>query len=112
MAGHGRNYITFALETDGTSIGLSLHTISNGVVAAVCSENQFAQYHNPMYLRLTRNETTYVASFSTDGQEWVEACNFNFTTVPISIGPFAANSNETPANAVPVVMSVDSFETR
>ena len=48
------NFITFALMTDGSHLGLSVHTVSNGVAATVFEEANFNDYQNPMYLRLSR----------------------------------------------------------
>ena len=105
-----QNFITFALETDGSKIGLSAHTVTNGVATTVLEDQDLSQYQNPMYLRLTRNGSTYVAFYSTDGISWTQAVTFTDTRSMTGIGPFAGNHNDTPANAVPVVMSVNWFD--
>jgi hypothetical protein len=105
-----QNFITFALETDGSKIGLSAHTVTSGVATTVLQDSDLSQYQNPMYLRLTRNNSNYVAFYSTDGISWTQAATFTDTRIMTGIGPFAGNHNDTPANAVPVVMSVNWFD--
>jgi hypothetical protein len=105
-----RNFITFALQTDGTRIGLSAHTITGGVATSVLQDSDFSQYQNPMYLRLTKTGSAYVALYSFDGINFTQAASFTDTATTTAIGPFASNYNDTPANAVPVVMSVNWFD--
>ena len=105
-----QNFITFALETDGSKIGLSAHTVTSGVATTVLEDQDLSQYQNPMYLRLTRNNSSYAAFYSTDGISWTQAATFTDTQTMTWIGPFAGNHNDTPANAVPVVMSVNWFD--
>ncbi len=103
------NFITFALGTNGTNLGLSVQTITNGVAATAFDEASFNEYQNPMYLRLTRNGVSYQAYYSVDGVVWTQAAAFTDTRVPTLIGPFAGNYNRTPARAVPVVMAINWF---
>jgi hypothetical protein len=103
------NFITFALMTSGTHLGLSVHTVSNGVAATVFEEADFNDYQNPMYLRLTRTGVAYIAYYSVDGVVWVQAASFTDSRVPTLIGPFAGNYNPTPSRAVPVVMAIHWF---
>ncbi len=105
-----RNYITFALQTDGTRVGLSAYTVAAGVATSVLQDGDFSQYQNPMYLRLTKTGSAYVALYSVDGINFTQAASFTDTAAPTAIGPFASNYNDTPANAVPVVMSVNWFD--
>ena len=105
-----QNFTTFALGTDGNKIGLSAHTVARGVAATVLEDTDFSQYQNPMYLRLTRNGSAYVAMYSVDGVSWTQAASFTNTSPTTAIGPFAGNSNDTPAKAVPVVMSINWFD--
>jgi hypothetical protein len=104
------NFITFAMMTNGTHLGLSVHTVSGGVAATVFEEVNFDEYQNPMYLRLTRTGVTYIAYYSVDGVVWVQAATFSDTRVPTLIGPFASNYNPTPSRAVPVVMAIHWFK--
>jgi hypothetical protein len=105
-----RNFITFALQTDGTKVGLSAHTVAGGVATPVLQDSDFSQYQNPMYLRLTKSGSAYVALYSIDGINFTQAGSFTDTAAPTAVGPFASNYNDTPANAVPVVMSVNWFD--
>jgi Fn3 associated/Bacterial Ig-like domain (group 2) len=105
-----RNFITFALQTDGTRIGLSAHTVTGGVASSVLQDSDFSQYQNPMYLRLTKTGSAYVALYSVDGINFTQAASFTDTATTTAIGPFASNYNDTAANAVPVVMSVNWFD--
>jgi hypothetical protein len=50
-----------------------------------------------------------MAFSSVDGANWTLATSLTDAKAPTLIGPFAGNYNSTPANAVPVVMSVNSF---
>jgi hypothetical protein len=104
-----KDFITFALATDGTNISLSAHTITAGVAATVFEDAGFREYQNPMYLRVTRTGTAYKAYYSTDGVVWTQAGSFAFAKVPMLVGPFASNYNATPAKAVPVVMAINWF---
>jgi hypothetical protein len=106
----GRNFITFALQTDGTRVGLSAHTVTGGVATSVVQDSDFSQYQNPMYLRLTKTGSAYVALYSIDGISFTQAGSFTDTAAPTAVGPFASNYNDTPSNAVPVVMSVNWFD--
>jgi len=106
------DFITFALATDGTKIGLSARMITGGAATTVLDDTDFSQYQNPMYLRVTKAGSAYVAFYSVDGANWTEAASFTDTTIFSSIGPFASNYNDTPANAVPVVMSLTWFVVR
>jgi Chitobiase/beta-hexosaminidase C-terminal domain len=105
-----KNFVTFAISTDGTKIGLSAHTVTGGVGTTVLDDTDFSQYQNPMYLRLSKTGSNYVAYFSVDGVNWVQAGGFTDSLALTSIGPFASNYNATPANTVPVVMAVNWFD--
>jgi hypothetical protein len=103
------NFIIFALVTNGTNLGLSVQTITNGVAATVFDQASFNEYHNPIYLRLTRNGVSYQAYYSVDGVVWTQTAGFTDTRVPTLIGPFAGNYNPTPSRAIPVVMAINWF---
>jgi regulation of enolase protein 1 (concanavalin A-like superfamily) len=104
-----QDYLTYAVTTDGTNIHLVVYVVSAGVANKVFDDTNFSQYQNPIYLRLTRTGSAYVAFYSIDGSDWNQAASFTSAKAPASIGPFAGNYNSTPANAVPVVMSVNWF---
>jgi Fn3 associated/Bacterial Ig-like domain (group 2) len=105
-----RDFITYALQTDGSRVGLSAYTVTGGVATPVLQDSDFSQYQNPMYLRLTKAGSEYIALYSVDGINFTQAASFTDTAAPTAIGPFASNYNDTPANAVPVVMSVNWFD--
>jgi hypothetical protein len=104
------DFITFALTTDGTKIGLNARTVTAGVATTVLDDIDLSQYQNPMYLRVTKAGSAYVVFYSVDGANWTQAASFTDTTIFSSIGPFASNYSSTPANATPVVMSVNWFD--
>jgi hypothetical protein len=110
VLGSNQNFLTFALETNGTKIGLGAQIVNNGAVSTVLDDPDFAEYQNPMYLRLTRAGSAYVAFYSLDGVSWTQATTFNDSGSTIAIGPFASNDSSNPAKAVPVVMSVNWFD--
>jgi hypothetical protein len=103
------NFITFAVITNGTNLGLSVQTITNGGAATIFDEASFKEYQNPIYLRLTRNGVSYQAYYSVDGVVWTQTAGFTDTRVPTLIGPFAGNYNPNPARAVPVAMAINWF---
>jgi hypothetical protein len=51
------DFITFALVTDGKSIGLRVRTVTGGAASDVLNDMGFGQYQNPMYLRLTKSKS-------------------------------------------------------
>jgi hypothetical protein len=104
-----RDFIVFALVTDGTNISLTVRSVTSGVPETVFNESRFSEYENPICLRLSRTGTAYVAYYSVDGVVWTEAASFTSTQVPTLIGPFAGNYNSVPAKAVPVVMAINWF---
>jgi hypothetical protein len=104
------DFITFALTTDGTRVGLNARIVAAGAATTVLDDSDFSQYQNPMYLRVTKNGSAYVALYSVDGENWTQAASFTDARACTSVGPFASNYNSTPANATPVVMSVNWFD--
>jgi hypothetical protein len=104
------DFLTFALTTDGSHIGLNARVVAHGVATTVLNDSDFSQYQNPMYLRLTKAGSAYVALYSVDGANWAQAASFTDTSNSTSIGLFASNYSDTPANAAPVVMSVNWFD--
>ncbi len=111
LAGGG-DFLSFALTTDGTRVGLMARTVTRGVATTVLDDSAFSQYQNPTYLRLLRTGSAYVAFYSVDGESWTQAASFTDSIATAAIGPFASNYSDTPANAAPVVMSVNWFEVR
>jgi len=105
-----KDFITFALGTDGKNISLSAHRVTGGVAATVFNDAVFSEYASPMYLRITRAGSVYNTYYSLDGNVWTLAASFRDTSVPTSVGPFAGNYNATPALAVPVMMSINWFD--
>jgi hypothetical protein len=105
-----KDFITFAVGTNGTSISLSAHKVTGGVAATVFEDSSFREYQTPLYLRLSRTGAAYMAYYSVDGVVWVEVGSFTNVPVPTLIGPFASNYNPTPSKAVPVVMAINWFD--
>jgi len=104
-----RDFIIFALVTDGADISLAVRSVTGGVAETLFKESRFSEYQNPICLRLARSGTDYVAYYSVDGVVWTEAASFTSTQIPTLVGPFAGNYNSVPAKAVPVVMAVNWF---
>lgn len=109
LAANG-DFLTFALTTNGTSIGLMARTVTAGAPTTVLDDSAFSEYQSPTYLRLRRSGSAYVALYSVDGATWKQAASFTATMTAAAIGPFASNFSSTPANAMPVVMAVNWFE--
>jgi hypothetical protein len=106
------DFMTFALTTDGTKVGLDVRVVTSGVATTELNDTDFSQYRNPMYLRVSKAGSAWVALYSVDGTNWTQAASFTDATSVTSIGPFASNYSSTPANANPVVMSVNWFDVR
>jgi hypothetical protein len=104
-----RDFIMFALVTDGTDISLAVRSVTSGVAETLFNESRFSEYQNPICLRISRTGTAYVAYYSVDGVVWTGAASFTSTQVPTLVGPFAGNYNSVPAKAVPVVMAINWF---
>jgi hypothetical protein len=107
-----KSFITFELATDGTNVHLSAEMVASGVPTNVLDDTNFSQYRTPMYLRLTRAGSAYMAYYSTDGTDWTQATSFTDTKIPTSVGPFASNFNTTPTEADPVTMAVNWFHSQ
>jgi hypothetical protein len=103
------NFVTFALQTDGTNISLNAQTVTGGVAKVAFNQAPFSEYHNPICLRLKRQGSTYTGFYSVDGVVWTQATSFAYAPAPTLVGPFAGNYNQTPVRAVPVVMSINWF---
>jgi hypothetical protein len=110
MLADSEDFVTFGLTTDGNNIGMSIHTVTHGVASTMLEDADFSQYQSPMYLQLSRMGSAYVAQYSVDGVSWTQVASFTYLTPPTQIGPYASNYNANPANAVPVVMSVNWFD--
>jgi hypothetical protein len=104
-----KHFITIELAADGTTVHLSAEKVASGLPSILLDIANFSQYQSPMYLRLSRAGSAYIAYYSTDGTNWIQATSFTYTRVPTSIGPFASNYNASPAMAKPAAMSVDWF---
>jgi regulation of enolase protein 1 (concanavalin A-like superfamily) len=104
-----QDFITLALVTDGTNLGLRGQSVAGSEATTVFNITSFNEYRNPMYLRMTRSGAAYTAYYSDDGVVWSQAATFKDARVPTSIGPFASNYNGNPARAVPVTMAINWF---
>jgi hypothetical protein len=105
-----KDFLTFALTTDGTRISLGVHSVSAGVASTVFDQAGFSEYQNPMYLRLNRTGSDYVGFYSVDGVVWTQATAFTSALAPAFVGPFAGNFNDAPSRAVPFVMAIHWFD--
>ena len=103
------DFITFALVTDGTNLGLRVQSVARAAATTVAHITSFNEYRNPLYLRITRTGIAYTAYYSVDGVVWSQAAAFSDPRVPTSIGPFASNYNGNPAHAVAVTMAINWF---
>jgi hypothetical protein len=107
-----KDFITFELATDGTNVHLSAETVANGLAAVVLDITNFSQSQSPIYLRLSRGGSAYIAYYSIDGTNWIQATSFTDTNTPRSIGLFGSNYNVSPAMASPITMSVNWFHSQ
>jgi hypothetical protein len=51
-----------------------------GAATTVLDDTDFSQYQNPMYLRVTKAGSAYVALYSVDGANWTQAASFTDAT--------------------------------
>jgi hypothetical protein len=103
------DYICFELAADGTNIHLSAETVAVGLATVVLDTTTLTQVQGPMYLRLSRIGSAYIAYYSVDGANWTQATSFTDTKIPASIGLFGSNYNASPSMANPVTISVNWF---
>jgi hypothetical protein len=59
-----------------------------------------------------RGGSAYIAYYSIDGTNWIQATSFTDTNTPRSIGLFGSNYNVSPAMASPITMSVNWFHSQ
>lgn len=104
-----KDFLTFCVATNGTTVSLAAHAVSQGNATTLFETPGFVEYQNPLYLRLSRNGSTYIAYYSVDGNVWTQAGSFTNSLAPTAVGPYASNYNANPARAVPVVMAVNWF---
>ena len=109
VAADDKNYLIFCVSTNGTTISLSAHTITQGASQALFEHQGLEENQEALYLRLLRNGADYTAYYSVDGNVWTEAGSFSDGIQPTAVGPFAANYSANPARAVPVIMAVNWF---
>jgi hypothetical protein len=110
VGGDGGDYIYYYAYTDGTNVDLLSASIDSGVQNIRLNTIPFTGYPVPTYLRLQRVGTTYTAYWSADAVNWTSAGSFNDSLVVTHLGPFAGNSNSTPANAPAVSAAFGGFE--
>ncbi len=103
------DYICFELAADGTNLHLSAETVVGGSTTVVLDTTNFTQSQGSIYLRLSKTGSAYIAYYSVDGSNWIQATSFTDTKIPVSIGLFGSNYNTSPAMAVPVAISVNWF---
>jgi hypothetical protein len=104
-----RNFLTLSVSTNGTSITLSGQAVQQGAATTWFENTEFAEYQNPLYLRLRRSGTTYTAYYSVDGAVWTAAGSCDNGQAVTLIGPYAGNYNPNPSRAAAVVMAVNWF---
>jgi hypothetical protein len=104
-----KHFITFGLAADGTTVHLSAETVANGLATVVLDITNFSESQGAIYLRLSRTGSAYIAYYSIDGANWIQATSFTDTRMPTSIGLFGSNYNASSAEANPVTMSVAWF---
>ena len=89
-----RDFIAFALVTDGTNLGMRVQSVSDAAATTVFHITSFNEYRDPMYLRITRSGAAYIAYYSVDGVVWSQAATFSDARVPTSIGAFPLTTTE------------------
>ena len=64
VLGDDEDFLTFALVTNGTTVGLNARIVNRGVATTVLDDPDLSSYQNPMYLRLLKAGSAYVAFYS------------------------------------------------
>ncbi len=108
VEGDAKDYIRFELSV-GSTVNLSVNTITGGVQSSKFQISPFSSYPVPTYLRLTRVGSNYTAYWSSDGVNWNQAGTFTDTLVVTGLAPYAWNYNSTPSQAPALTASFDWF---
>jgi hypothetical protein len=103
------DFLALALCNEGSKAVVKAHSVTGGMNTPLLEGVAVEPGQDPFYLRLRRQGSAYTALFSVNGNAWTEAGTFSYTGGPAWVGPFAGNFNQNPAEAAPVVMSVDWF---
>jgi regulation of enolase protein 1 (concanavalin A-like superfamily) len=101
------NLMRFDFFHDGTSVRIYSATFVNGIPTQRI--NQVVPASNPKWLRVARVGNTWSQSHSADGTNWTVAGSFAHTLAVTSIGVFALNDGNTPAQTPAHTAIVDSF---
>ncbi len=108
VEGDAKNYIRFEVGS-GSTVSLSVNTITGGVQTSKLQISPFSSYPVPTYLRLTRVGNNYTAYWGSNGVNWNQLGTFTDSLVVTGLAPYAWNYNATPSQAPALTASFDWF---
>ncbi len=108
VEGDAKNYIRFEVGA-GSTVNLSVNTITGGVQSSKFQMSPFSSYPVPTYLRLARVGNSYTAYWGSDGVNWNQLGTFTDTMVVTGLAPYAGNYSSTPSQAPALTATFDWF---
>ena len=108
VEGDAKDYIRFEVSA-GSTVNLSVSTITGGVQSSQLQMQPFSSYPVPTYLRLTRVGNNYTAFWGSDGVNWNQLGTFTDSLVVTGLAPYAGNYGVTPSQAPALTASFDWF---
>jgi hypothetical protein len=108
VEGDAKDYIRFEVSS-GSTVNLSVNTITGGVQSQKFQISPFSSYPVPTYLRLTRVSNNYTAYWGSDGVNWNQVGTFTDSLVVTGLAPYAWNYGATPSQAPALTASFDWF---
>ncbi len=108
VEGDAKDYIRFEVSS-GSTVNLSVNTITGGVQSTKLQISPFSSYPVPTYLRLTRIGNNYTTYWGSDGVNWNQVGTFTDTLAVTGLAPYAWNYNATPSQAPALTASFDWF---
>ena len=89
------NYLRFDFTRIPASTNVFAASFAGGVPTT--RYNVVITSTNPIYLRINRTGDQWKEYYSSDGNNWILAANFNYPMIVSSVGPFAGNAGSNPA---------------
>lgn len=91
----GNDWIRFDLHHDGSNMKAYAATTVNGTTTTRLN-NVIAASGAPLYMRVSRQGSTWTQRWSTDGATWTTNGSFSHALTVARVGPFAANAGSAP----------------
>lgn len=95
VEGNNNSFLRYAFQHDGNTYRIMAFTSLNNNTP-INRFNQAISISPPMYLRTNRTGDSWTLSYSTDGENWNLAGQFDFDLAATSVGVFFGNSGQNP----------------